>query len=58
VNIPEIIDNADFGEMVCDKEKLSSVLDSARQKSINLVKIFKNVFDNCKNADLYYYLLL
>jgi hypothetical protein len=30
--MPEIIDNADFGEMVRDREKLSSVLDSAPQK--------------------------
>jgi hypothetical protein len=30
--MPEIIDNADFGEMVGDREKLSSVVDSAPQK--------------------------
>jgi hypothetical protein len=30
--MPEIIDNADFGEMVGDIEKLSLVLDSAPQK--------------------------
>jgi hypothetical protein len=35
VYTPEIIDNADFGEMVGDREKLSSVLDSAPKKSIN-----------------------
>jgi hypothetical protein len=40
--------------MVCDREKLSSVLDSATQKSITLAKIFKNVFNNCKNAGLCY----
>jgi hypothetical protein len=28
-HIPEIIDNADFGDMVRDRENLSSVLDSA-----------------------------
>jgi hypothetical protein len=42
-----------FGEMVCDREKLSPVLDSAPQKSITLVKIFKKVFNNCKNAGLH-----
>jgi hypothetical protein len=47
-------DNADFGVMVCDREKLRLVLDSAPQKSINLAKIFKNVFTKCKNAGLYY----
>jgi hypothetical protein len=51
--MPEIIDNANFGEVVCDREKLSSVLDSAPQKSINLAKIFKKVF-NCKNVGLCY----
>jgi hypothetical protein len=39
-----MIDNADFREMVCDREKLSSVLDSAPQKSTNLAKIFKKSF--------------
>jgi hypothetical protein len=38
--------------MVHCRERLSSVLDSAPQKSINLAKIFKNVFNNCKNAGL------
>jgi hypothetical protein len=51
VHIPEIIDNADFGEMVRDREKLSPVLDSAPQKSINLAKIFKT-FSTTKNAGL------
>jgi hypothetical protein len=41
VHIPEIIDKADFGEMVRDGETLSSVVDSASPKSINLPKIFK-----------------
>jgi hypothetical protein len=36
-----MIDNADFGKMVCDREKLSSVFDSATQKSINLYKILE-----------------
>jgi hypothetical protein len=40
--------------MVCDREILSSVLDSAPQKSINLAKIFKKVFNNSKNAGLCY----
>jgi hypothetical protein len=34
--------------MVCGREKLNSVLDSAPQKSISLAK----VFNNCKNAGL------
>jgi hypothetical protein len=38
--------------MVRDREKLSSVLDSGPQKSVNLAKIFKNIFNNCKNAGL------
>jgi hypothetical protein len=38
--------------MVCGGEQLSSVFDSAPQKSINLAKIFKNVCNNCKNAGL------
>jgi hypothetical protein len=38
--------------MVRDGEKLSSVLDSAPQKSISLVKIFKKFFKNSKNAGL------
>jgi hypothetical protein len=38
--------------MVCDGEKLSSVLDSAPQKSIDSTKISKKVFNNCKNAGL------
>jgi hypothetical protein len=38
--------------MLRDRENLSSVLDSAPQKSISLAKIFKNVFNNCKNAGL------
>jgi hypothetical protein len=41
-----------FGEMVFDREKFSSVLNSAHQKSIKLAKIFKKVFNNCKNAGL------
>jgi hypothetical protein len=53
VHIPEIIDNAGFGEIVRDREKLSSSLDSEPPKAINLSKIFKNVFNNCKNAGLY-----
>jgi hypothetical protein len=40
--------------MVGDREKLSSVLDSTPQKSVNLARIFKNVFNNCKNAGLCY----
>jgi hypothetical protein len=36
--------------MVRDREKLSSVLDSAPQKSMNLAKISKKAFNNCKNA--------
>jgi hypothetical protein len=40
--------------MVRDREKLSSVLDSAPQKSISLAKSFKKVFNNCKNAGLCY----
>jgi hypothetical protein len=51
-HIPEIIDSADFGEMIYDREKLNSVLDSAPQESVNLAKIFKKVFNNCKNAGL------
>jgi hypothetical protein len=50
--MPEIIDNADFGEMVSAGEKLSSVLDSEPQKSISLGKIFKKVFNNRKNTVL------
>jgi hypothetical protein len=50
--MPEIIDNADFGERVDDREKLSSVWDSAPQKSTNLAKIFKKVFNNYKNTGL------
>jgi hypothetical protein len=41
--------------MVCERKKLSSVLDSAPQNSINLAKVFKKVFNNCKNAGLCYY---
>jgi hypothetical protein len=52
--VPDIIDNADSGEMVRDREKLSSVLDSAPQTSINLANVFKNVFNNSKNAGLCY----
>jgi hypothetical protein len=37
--MPEITHSEDFGEMVHDREKLSSVLDSAPQRSINLAKI-------------------
>jgi hypothetical protein len=44
-----------LGEMVRDREKLSSVLDSAPQKSIILAKIFKKDFNNCKNAGLCYW---
>jgi hypothetical protein len=40
--------------MVRDREKTSSVLDSAPQKSMNLAKIFKKLFNNCKNAGLCY----
>jgi hypothetical protein len=36
--------------MVCDREKMSSVLDSASHKSKNLARIFKKVFNICKNA--------
>jgi hypothetical protein len=50
--MPEIIENADFEEIVRDREKLSSVLDSALQKSINVATIFKKVFNKCKNASL------
>jgi hypothetical protein len=32
--------------MARDREKLSSVSDSATQKSINLAKIFKKVFNS------------
>jgi hypothetical protein len=35
--------------------KLSSVLDSASQKSIHLAKIFEKVFSSCKNAGLFYF---
>jgi hypothetical protein len=52
VHIPEITDNADFGEMVRDREKLSSGLDSGSQKSVNSTKMFKKVFNNCKIAGL------
>jgi hypothetical protein len=41
--------------MVRDIEKCTSNLDSAPQKFINLAKIFKNVFNNCKNAGLCIY---
>jgi hypothetical protein len=47
-----MIDNAHFREMVRDRENLSSVLNSAPQKSTNMATIFKNVFKNCKNAGL------
>jgi hypothetical protein len=40
-SIPEIIDNADSGEMVYARENLNSVLDSAFQKSTILSKISK-----------------
>jgi hypothetical protein len=43
-----------FGEMVHDKEKLSSCLDSAPKISIKLAKLFINVFNKCKNAGLCY----
>jgi hypothetical protein len=39
--MPEIIDTADLWEIVRDRETLSSGLDSAPQKSINLAQIFK-----------------
>jgi hypothetical protein len=52
--MPEIIDNADFGEMVRYREKLGSALDSALQKSMNLAKSFKKKFNKCKNAGLCY----
>jgi hypothetical protein len=45
VHIPEIIDNAGFGEMISDIEKLSSVLDPANQRTINLAKIFTQLFN-------------
>jgi hypothetical protein len=38
--------------MVRDREKLSCVLDSAPQKSVNVAKSFRNVFNNSKNAGL------
>jgi hypothetical protein len=38
--------------MVRDREKLSSVLDSALQKSTNLAKMFKKVFNMSKHAGL------
>jgi hypothetical protein len=50
--MPEIIDTADLGEILRDRETLSSGLDSAPQKSINLAQIFKNVFNSCKTAAL------
>jgi hypothetical protein len=34
--------------MVCDREKLNSVLDSAPQKSATVAKTFKKVFNNVK----------
>jgi hypothetical protein len=40
--------------MARDREKLSSVLDSALQKSINLAKRVKKGFNNRKNAGLCY----
>jgi hypothetical protein len=40
--------------MVRDRDKLSSVLDSAPQKSIHLANISKKVLNNCKDADLCY----
>jgi hypothetical protein len=43
-----------LGKMVRVRENLSSGLDSAPQKSINLAKNFKNVFNSCKNAGLFY----
>jgi hypothetical protein len=33
VHVPEIIDNADFGEVVSDREKINSLLDSEPQNS-------------------------
>jgi hypothetical protein len=41
-----------LGGRVHDIEKLSSVLHSTPQKSMNLVKIFKKVLSNCINAGL------
>jgi hypothetical protein len=38
--------------MVRDGEKLSSGLDSAPQKSVNLAKHVKKVYKNCKNPGL------
>jgi hypothetical protein len=38
--------------MVRDREKMSSILDSAAPKHMYLAKSFKNVFNNCKNAGL------
>jgi hypothetical protein len=38
--------------MVCGRERFSSVLDSAPEKSVSLGKIFKKAFNNCKNAGL------
>jgi F0F1-type ATP synthase delta subunit len=58
LHIPESIYNADFGEMVRDREKLSSSLDSAAQKSTDLNKIFKKIFNNFKNAGQCYFMML
>jgi hypothetical protein len=43
-----------LGKWYVIREKLSSVLDPASQKSINLAAIFKKVFKNCENAGLCY----
>jgi hypothetical protein len=38
--------------MVLDRKNLSSVLVSATQKSTSFAKIFKSVFNRCKNTGL------
>jgi hypothetical protein len=38
--------------MVRASENFSSILNSSHQKSKELAKIFKKVFNNCKNAGL------
>jgi hypothetical protein len=44
--------------MLRDREKLSSGLDSAPQKSIHLTKILKEVPSTFKNAVLCYFMML
>jgi hypothetical protein len=53
-----MIDNVNLGEMIRDREKLSSVLDSATPKSINLAKILKTVFNNLNMQACVIYSLL